>query len=110
MAYAWIIDKDHLYGPGGEFEQDNDDVGVCGPSQARDEHIKALQDKKYPADAEVFTFRMYDGDGMLYYTGRMLTTEGDTERACFGPLDDFGKGNAGCTDIRYPGHPEMDCG
>jgi hypothetical protein len=39
-----------------------------------------------------------------------LPDEGDTEAACYGPLGDFGRPNAGCVEIRYPGHPEMDCG
>lgn len=40
-------------------------------------------------------FRMYDDDGNLYYEGYCL---GDD---LFAPLDDFGRPNAGCTEIHY---------
>jgi hypothetical protein len=38
-------------------------------------------------------FRLYDGDGNLYYEGRMQNED-------FDPLDDFGGPNAGCTEIK----------
>lgn len=38
---------------------------------------------------------MLDGDGIVYYYGKIL---GGAE---FQPLDDFGTGNAGCTTIQY---------
>ena len=40
-------------------------------------------------------FRMYDDDGILYYEGI------STNDSSFGPLDDYGMPNAGCTEIRY---------
>ena len=40
---------------------------------------------------------MYDDDGELYYTGFMVLFDGGDE---FGPLEDFGGPNAGCTEIR----------
>ncbi|WP_144662916.1 hypothetical protein [Paenarthrobacter nicotinovorans] len=33
-----------------------------------------------------------------------------TEEACAGPLDDFGRPNAGCTYITWEDHPEWDIG
>ncbi len=107
--YAWIIDTDHLAeGPKDPY----DDTGVMGPSQAPDDLLAMLTDNEAPEveGALTYDFHMYDDDGELYYTGRMITTEGQTERACYGPLGDFGKPNAGCTEIRYPGHADMDCG
>ena len=47
---------------------------------------------------------MYDGDGELYYEGRFMDTtlDGhDLPETAFGPLDDFGTPNAGCTHIKY---------
>lgn len=111
MSYAWMIDKDHLADDG-----ERGAVGTIGP--LRPEPARRLLDllsptltpKGYYADCELYTFEMYDGDGELYYTGRLVTDEGKSEDACYSPLGDFGMPGAGCTDIRYPGHPEMDCG
>lgn len=43
-------------------------------------------------------FRLLDGDGEVYYEG--LSDDCDSENA-FAPLDDFGGGCAGCTEIQY---------
>lgn len=43
-------------------------------------------------------FRLLDDDGEIYYEGR--SDDCDSERA-FAPLDDFGQGYAGCTEIHY---------
>lgn len=45
-----------------------------------------------------FKFRMYDDDGVLYYSG--YSNDSDSEKA-FAPLEDFGMPNAGCTEIKY---------
>jgi hypothetical protein len=47
-------------------------------------------------------FRLLDDDGTPYYEGLMMPFEmfGD-EDAVFSPLDDFGRGNAGCTELQY---------
>lgn len=34
----------------------------------------------------------------------------DSDDFVYGPLRDFGAPNAGCTDIRYTGRKEWDCG
>jgi hypothetical protein len=41
-------------------------------------------------------FKLYDGDGELYYSGRK-NQHGDG----FEPLDDYGQPNAGATELRY---------
>lgn len=113
MSYAWIIDKDHLAEPGAKVGTLAGDARtVTGPSDAPDYLIERLErgDRTAMAGVETFEFRMYDDDRELYYTGRMITDEGDTEAACAGPLDDFGRPNAGATDINYTDHPEMDIG
>jgi hypothetical protein len=43
-------------------------------------------------------FRLLDGDGEIYYEG--LSDDCESQRA-FAPLDDFGRGYAGCTEIHY---------
>ena len=43
-------------------------------------------------------FRLLDGDGEIYYEG--LSDNCESQRA-FAPLDDFGRGYAGCTKIHY---------
>lgn len=82
--------------------------------------IKALREH----GGKTFRFKLYDDDNILYYSGRMITDEFEcngwgqhpwdcnhqpTEAACYSPLRDFGMGYAGCTSVRYPGHPDMDC-
>jgi hypothetical protein len=43
-------------------------------------------------------FRLVDDDGEVYYEG--VSDDRDSQRA-FAPLDDFGRGYAGCTEIHY---------
>jgi len=79
--YAWIVTWDHL---------DEKKVEVIGPSDATPEQIKEL---KSGVGEE---FQMFDDDGILYYTGRII---GDYSG--FEPLDDYGEPNAGAVDIKY---------
>jgi len=46
----------------------------------------------------IYRFRLLDGDSEVYYEG--LSDDCDSGNA-FAPLDDFGEGNAGCTEIQY---------
>jgi len=43
-------------------------------------------------------FRLLDGDGEIYYEGLSDNRE---SQGAFAPLDDFGRGYAGCTEIQY---------
>ena len=45
-----------------------------------------------------YRFRLLDCDGEDYFEGK--ADDCDSQRA-FGPLDDFGRGNAGCTEVQY---------
>lgn len=45
-------------------------------------------------------FKMYDDDGIHYYSGYLLGKYEGCEQA-FNPLEDYGMPNAGCTDIKY---------
>ena len=100
-GYAWKITKDHL-----ARTPDEDEAGTSGPGNASEHHMNLLKD----GEGEVF--KMYDDDGELYYTGRLVFDDDmeGTEEACYGPLSDFGMPNAGCTEIRYPRKPEWNCG
>ena len=74
-TYTWCITRDYI-GNGAE-------TGVAGPFN------------KSRHTANETAFKMYDDDGVLYYTGMLW---GDFEG--FEPLDDFGTPNAGCTEIK----------
>ena len=78
---GWIVVRDHL---------ENQDVEVMGPSDISEENKKELKSGKGKK------FQMFDDDGELYYSGRIV---GDYDG--FEPLDDYGTPNAGCTDIKY---------
>ena len=79
----WIITQDFLT----PANEEGCAVGSCSvdfePSQRERLHHQ---------------FRLHDDDGELYYEG--LSDDADSENA-FDPLDDFGIGYAGCTEIRY---------
>lgn len=90
--YGWIIDTDHI--------DNGTDNGVIGPRNIDPD--AAVRLKKDPECGE--RFRMYDDDGELYYSGRILFDlfdDTDGYEVEFAPLDDFGMPNAGCTEIRY---------
>lgn len=73
---TWVITKDH---------------GVCNDcDNATKEQIKTLKKMGFTE-----SFKMFDDDGELYYSGLAR------KNADFDPLDDFGTPNAGCTEIRF---------
>lgn len=90
-GYGWIIDTDHLWTPG-----QTNEAGVRGPRNIPDDIAAELSSRRKGRK-----FRMYDADGELYYSGRIITHDEPGTLADFSPLDDFGKPNAGCTEIRY---------
>ena len=87
MEYGWVITKDHIADSKAPLKTNCNAVGISGPYGCPfdDDHITARGRK----------FKMFDDDGELYYEGYML---GENE---FGPLEDFGMPNAGCTRIEY---------
>jgi hypothetical protein len=104
--YAWVITKDHLFDTAMPVSDINtNDAGVSGPKNASADLIEQTRTKGV-------TFKLYDDDGELYYTGKLFQPDGqyDVEEISYAPLGDFGQGWAGCTSVRYPGHPEWDCG
>ena len=84
---AWIIDKDHIADPKAQPATNCNAVGLMGPRECSGDTSKM-----------VHRFRMLDDDGEVYYEGR--SDSRDDENA-FGPLDNFGMPNAGCTSIEY---------
>lgn len=99
--YAWVITRDHL----AEGDEPSA-VGTSGPAIAPGELLEALE------RGQGRTFRLYDDDGLLCYTGRGLwlgEPDEPSESAAYGPLGDFGTAYAGCTMVRWHGHPEWDC-
>ena len=91
-AYGWIINKDHVADADAIAPSNSNAVGMMGPSNIGSdiqELLNAGEGKK---------FRMRDDDRELYYEGLYI---GDDSEDMFGPLDDFGQPNAGCTMIEY---------
>jgi hypothetical protein len=91
--YAWIIDTDHI-----DAGHDN---GTIGPRNVSPLMEQALKSSKMHG----IRFKLYDDDGELYYSGRILLDLSDPDQhqgdEQFAPLDDFGMPNAGCTSIHY---------
>lgn len=91
-GYAWLITIDRLLLAEAPPKQSRSRVGTIGPSGCAltEDDIKFLPHTK---------FRLFDDDGELYYEGLFV---GDiTSELAFGPLDDFGEPDAGCTRIDY---------
>lgn len=113
-TYAWIITQDKV--------SDGEDVGTSGPSNAPAELLvpptgDGHDAYRLTAGRTRWTFRMYDDDGEHYYTGQLVTAADTPEEdetgpngALMAPLSDFGQPNAGCTVIKWQGHPEWECG
>jgi hypothetical protein len=102
---AWIITKDKIADAGAAEGTNSNAKGLIGPSTATEADIKRLQ------AGEGTRFRLLDDDGEIYYYGRQLETSECTEEyengfwgaeSEFAPLDNFGRPNAGCTELQYP--------
>lgn len=97
--YAWVIDKDHLAPPrSAPGSWDENAATVMGPKDAPPHLVRQLE------AGHGRLFRIYDDDGELYYSGRIVTDHPpgyDLQEEHFGPLWDFGTPNAGATEIRY---------
>lgn len=91
----WVITKDFIADPNAKQPSNSNAVGMVGPRSAKltvDLIISHTQGRK---------FRIRDDDGELYYEGIMVITPEEGDEAEFRPLDDFGKPNAGATEIEY---------
>ncbi len=107
---AWIITKDKI---ADESEPEGTNLnakGLMGPG------LITPDDKARLLAGEGRRFRMLDDDGNIYYYGRNLEVDQCTEEYEAGmyggdgecaPYDDFGRPNAGCTQIEYAvGHDD----
>ncbi len=92
-VYAWLITEDHVAEPGAKPGTNMNAVGMTGPRAAPTELLAQL------AVGEGRPFRMFDDDDGLTYVGRIIADPGSQDD--FGPLDDYGTPNAGCTYIEY---------
>lgn len=114
-TYAWIITHVNTKDLGDDMVEE---IGTMGPRDATEEQMLALK------AGEGYTFRMVDGDGIWCYRGRLVIKDGEApvarqttmnpgekpiwivcgglgdDQESFGPLDDFGRPNCGCTDIQ----------
>ena len=82
----WRVHSDHLEGK---------EVSVS--------NVNIVDFSATVAHGSPMDFKMYDDDGELYYTGQMVCLDG-SDPFCsldiFAPLDDYGRPNAGCTELR----------
>lgn len=92
---AFIIDRDHLHA---KYPELTSRIGTVGPSGASDRDVARL------VGGEGIAFKLYDDDGILYFSGRRLE-ESDCDEFYdsepeLAPLDCFGMPDAGCTSQR----------
>lgn len=96
---AFIIDKDHLAAEDSILGSEYDCTGMV--SAAFESDVIILRNDKNVGRK----FRMYDDDGILYYSGRYLENPEENsdwiEWDEFQPLDSFGTPNAGAVRIDY---------
>lgn len=94
--YGWIIDTDHISDTSAPEGTNANAKGVTGPRNLSDNILNQL------LNGGGRTFRIKDDDGDLYYTGRIITPPAEEQGELdFAPLDEFGKPNAGATEIWY---------
>lgn len=102
--YAWIITEDNLYHPEHSI---SDESGKSGPRDADATLINGLGDPMSDIYRKAYEFRMYDDDGILYYTGRLATdSDNPSEWQLMAPLYEFAGPSAGATLIKYTNRPE----
>ena len=94
--YAWVITKD-CFDEGTEF----DAKGTAGP------HDIVMANSEIREHPDAHDFRMLDDEGNIMCYGKFV---GDaSSEDAFGPLDDFGTPNWGCTEIQYKENGEWKC-
>lgn len=107
--HAWKVTRDYF------DDGEDSSVGTMGPSEAPEPLCDELRSDN--PGRPVWKWSVYDDDGEHLADG-VLVTEFDTPEddetgangALMAPLSDFAEGNWGCTEIRWDGHPDWDCG
>lgn len=82
--YVWGITQDNL---------DMGLKGLRGPSEC---HLSLDEIRKHPKAEK---FRLLDDDGEIYVYGYFVDLTGEADG--FEPLDDYGTGGLGATEIQY---------
>lgn len=103
MKYGWIIDRDELFEDPNHPSFGDNEAGIIGPRDISEELEARLK------NGEGRQFKMYDDDGELYYTGRIVFNDSKLENEnelglpeeAFSPVDDYGAPNAGAVWIKY---------
>jgi len=90
----WTITADFISDSDAKEGTNGNARTLCGP---RENDLTMGLVVRHPAAQE---FQMCDDDDTICYEGYCILPEGIGEEA-FGPLDDFGMPNAGCTCIKY---------
>jgi hypothetical protein len=94
-AYGWIITEDHL---ATRPEESRANVFAATAHANLTEHLALTRRLKAGEGAQ---FRLYDGDGNLDYTGRIIVPPGEEGgELWFAPLD-WAKHDTGSAEIRY---------
>ena len=104
LDYAWYIHTEFIDDEGEPTGVNGRPFIVHGPRDAPEELLEALH--RGFGDP----FKMYDDDGNLCLGGHILALSGEhawneDEHIAFGPLNDYGMGGYGCTEIWYPSGP-----
>lgn len=106
--WGFIITRDALEG-------DSPAVGKRLKFDVTPEVEAALDYAGDGVKAQGLHFTLLDDDGILYYEGMLVFPgwdKGDEpdEEIIAAPLDQFGRGYAGCSQIRYADRPEWEFG
>ncbi|MGI5151406.1 hypothetical protein ACQEVC_34420 [Plantactinospora sp. CA-294935] len=106
--YAWVITRDREHELYGRTESS---VGVSGPGQATDEMLERARTEgrrwRVLDEGDIDEGAIYDGKKVdpaergVVYEGLIWTRNEPGSETDFGPLDDYGAPNFGCTDIQY---------
>jgi len=87
MSAEWVITKSYIEGNYDGTEKIATAVDVRGPNGGSEATWLGL------LSGEGRAFRLIDGDGIIYFTGRCV-------RESFAPLDDYGMQD-GCIQIQF---------
>jgi hypothetical protein len=106
--YAWVItrDRDHEL-----HSRADSSVGVSGPGQATEEMLERARTQgrrwRLLDEGDIDECALFDGKQVdpaergVVYEGLIWTQDGPGSETDFGPLNDYGEPNYGCTEIQY---------
>lgn len=97
---AWVINTDYIADDSAPHPSNANAMDMLGPGDSEFWDSNPETPDGVINHPDAVDFRLSDDDGELYYEGVMVMGDGD-EADCFGPLDDFGKPNAGCASLEY---------